>query len=89
MAEELQQLKKEIDTRDRIIAQLKTSQNGNQNSGGASSHWNPETLKEKAKRVVHLAREQAELHRRKADLELDQLKKEIRKLKEEKTNLIQ
>ncbi|MFQ5449370.1 MAG: DivIVA domain-containing protein [Nitrospinaceae bacterium] len=88
MAEEIQQLKKEIEGKDTLLQDLKARLKENPNGGGPSQ-ITPEILKEKAKRIILLAREQAEQQKKRADSELTLLKKEIQRLRQEKTNLIQ
>jgi len=81
MSEEIKQLKNEIE-------KLK-----NQNPAGSEANSNPqitpEMLKEKAKQIIRVAREQAESHKKKAEQELNALKKDIHKLTQDKSSLIQ
>lgn len=87
MAEEVKRLQAVVEAKDRKIQELETgaSSNGNGNIPGL----NPEALKEKARQIVNSAREQAEKHLDHADQELTALKKEIKKLHQEKESLIE
>ncbi len=79
MAEEIEQLNKKLGQKDRIIKQL-------QEEGPTLA---PEMIKEKAMRIINVAREHADQHRKKAEKELSILKSDIFKIKREKKNLIE
>ena len=79
MAEEIKQLNKKLEQKDRVIKQL-------QEEGPALA---PELIKEKAVRIINVAREHADQHRKKAEKELSTLKSDILKMKREKKNLIE
>ena len=79
MAEEIEQLNKKLGQKDRVIKQL-------QEEGPTLA---PEMIKEKAMRIINVAREHADQHRRKAEKELSILKSDILKIKREKKNLIE
>ncbi|MDP6736398.1 MAG: DivIVA domain-containing protein [Nitrospinaceae bacterium] len=79
MAEEIEQLNKKLGQKDRVIKQL-------QEKGPTLA---PEMIKEKAMRIINVAREHADQHRRKAEKELSILKSDILKIKREKKNLIE
>ena len=79
MAEEIEQLNKKLGQKDRIIKQL-------QEEGPTLA---PEMIKEKAMRIINVAREHADQHRKKAEKELSILKSDILKIKREKKNLIE
>ena len=79
MAEEIEQLNKKLGQKDRVIRQL-------QEEGPTLA---PEMIKEKAMRIINVAREHADQHRRKAEKELSILKSDILKIKREKKNLIE
>ena len=49
----------------------------------------PEMIKEKAMRIINVAREHADQHRKKTEEELSTLKNDILKMKREKKNLIE
>ncbi len=79
MAEEIEQLNKKLGQKDRVIKQL-------QEEGPTLA---PEMIKEKAMRIINVAREHADQHRKKAEKELSILKNDILKIKREKKNLIE
>ncbi len=79
MAEEIEQLNKKLGQKDRVIKQL-------QEEGPTLA---PEMIKEKAMRIINVAREHADQHWRKAEKELSILKSDILKIKREKKNLIE
>ncbi|PIQ97315.1 MAG: hypothetical protein COV67_04880 [Nitrospinae bacterium CG11_big_fil_rev_8_21_14_0_20_56_8] len=86
LAHQIQEIRKELEEKNRIIAELeKAPRNGN----GVFGNLTPDMLKEKAKRMVQVAKEKAELHRRKADQELEQIRAEIERLHAEKKNLME
>jgi cell division initiation protein len=79
MAEEIEQLNKKLGQKDRVIKQL-------QEEGPTLA---PEMIKEKAMRIISVAREHADQHRKKAEKELSILKSDILKIKREKKSLIE
>lgn len=89
MAEEILKLKKDVEKKDALVEELKKSLEESQKTSGPQAATIPEILKDKAKRMVKLAKEQAEQHKQKAVQELGLLKKEILKLKTDKTSLLQ
>lgn len=89
MAEEIRNLNSALEQKDRIIADLKKNGAGSASRAGGASQINPEMIKEKAKQVIQLAREQAERHKKEAAREVLTLKKNILKLKKEQNSLIQ
>ena len=89
ITEELDLLKKEIDK--------KKQDTGNFNEKDLNKigeikndpiEINPEIIKEKAKRIINAAREHANQHKKKAEHELSNLKREIEKIRQEKKTLI-
>ncbi len=81
MSEEIGQLKKEIE-------RLK-NQNPADSEANGNPQITPELLKDKARQIIRMAREQAESHKKRAEQELGALKKDIHKLTQEKSSLIQ
>ena len=79
MAEEIEQLNKKLGQKDRVIKQLQEE----------APTLAPEMIKEKAMRIINVAREHADQHRKKAEKELSILKSDILKIKREKKNLIE
>ncbi|PIP74075.1 MAG: hypothetical protein COW89_01200 [Nitrospinae bacterium CG22_combo_CG10-13_8_21_14_all_47_10] len=83
---ELHALRKELAEKNQLIAELKKSDQSNGN--GAFSHLTPEMLKEKAKKIINTAKQHAEQHKTNAAKELDSLQEEIRKLQQQKQQLM-
>lgn len=81
MSEEIEQLKKDIE-------RLKTQNPTDSNNNGADPQITPELIKEKAKQMIRVARDQAESHKKRAQQELEVLKKDIHKLTQEKSSLL-
>ena len=88
IAEELELLNKKLAQSNQTIERLKekTIQTSKETKS-ESSKITPDIIKEKAKRIINAAREHASQHKKKAEQELSTLKKEINKIKQEKTNL--
>lgn len=84
--EELHALRKELAEKNQLIAELKKSDRSNDN--GAFSHLTPEMLKEKAKKIINTAKQHAEQHKTNAAKELDSLQEDIRKLQQQKQQLM-
>ena len=86
MAEELNQLKKQVDQKNQAIEHFKEAEHKTGISKNRSIEITPEIIKEKAKKIINAARDHASQHKKKAEHELAGLKREIEKLKEEKKN---
>ncbi len=84
--EELAFLKKQIEEKDQLIKEMQEGQP--ENGDNPFSQLTPEMLKEKAKKIVNAAKDQAEEHRQEAMKELEQLMLEIEKLKQQKSTLM-
>ena len=85
MSGEIENLRNQVAELDQVIENLKSSGN----EGPASpSGFDPQQLKEKAKQIIQSARDHAEQHKSKAVQELDMIKMEVNKLRQEKTQLI-
>ncbi|MFQ5443308.1 MAG: DivIVA domain-containing protein [Nitrospinales bacterium] len=87
MDDENQRLKEEIERYKVRINQLNKNGNGN---GNVNGNYNAflEKVKEKATKIVTLAKEQAEHHRRKSLEEIGHYQEEVKKLKQEKDHLL-
>ena len=88
--EELDLLKKEIDKKNKNIAEFngqKTHKEGEREN--EFEEITPDIIKEKAKRIINAARDHANQHKKKAEHELSNLKREIEKIKQEKKKLIE
>ena len=90
VTEELDLLKKEIDKKNKNIAEFneqKTHKEGEREN--EFEEITPDIIKEKAKRIINAARDHANQHKKKAEQELSNLKREIEKIKQEKKKLIE
>jgi len=83
MAEDIQQLREELEAKNKTIRQL-------ENDGGKrlAASLTPDAFKEKALQIIESAKEQAEQHKQNAERELALLNQEIQKIKREKSDLI-
>jgi cell division initiation protein len=88
MSEEIDNLKRKIADKNDLIADLKGRSQTNSDNDSADPKIARETLKEKARQVMREVREQSEGYKKKAERELNGLKKEIEKLSQEKSSLI-
>ena len=88
MSEEIENLKKKIKHKNDIIEDLKSQSGTGSQTDSADPHTAHEILKDKARQVILEVREQAEGHKKKARQELSGLRKDIKKLTAEKSNLI-
>jgi cell division initiation protein len=85
MTEEIESLRTQVAELDQVIEEMKSNDN---NSSTSPSGFDPEQLKEKARQIIQSAREQAEQHKSKTMQELEMVKSEIDKLRQEKSRLI-
>ena len=86
--EKLIHLKKQIEEKDQFIKEMQESQRQEKNGDNPFSQLTPEMLKQKAKKIVNAAKNQAEQHRQDAIKELEQLMQDIEKLKKQKLTLM-
>lgn len=88
MGEENQRLKEELEQYKERVNQLQ--KNGHSN-GRVNGNYNAflEKVKEKATKIVTLAKEQAEHHRKKSLEEIHHYQEEVKKLKQEKDHLLE
>ena len=68
---------------------MRETQRKAENGNNSFSQLTPEMLKQKAKKIVNAAKNQAEQHRQEAIKELEQLMQDIEKLKKQKLTLIE
>jgi len=88
ISEELELLNIELDQANQAIENLKEEVKHKINqTNDKTQKITPDIIREKAKRIINTAREHASQHKRKAEKELSILKREINKMKNEKTNL--
>ena len=85
--EELRALRKELEEKNNLIQQMETASENQSNRNGAFSQLTPEMLKEKAKKIINIAKQHAEQHKAIAAKELDSLQIDIQKLQIQKQQL--
>ena len=85
--EELRALRKELEEKNNLIQQMKTAAENQSNRNDAFSQLTPEMLKEKAKKIINIAKQHAEKNKASAVKELDSLQIDIQKLKQQKQQL--
>ena len=89
IAEELKHLRKQVEEKDQFIKEMQESQRQGKNGDNPFSQLTPEMLKQKAKKIVNAAKNQADQHRQDAIKELEQLMQDIEKLKKQKLILME
>ena len=87
--EELSSLRKQVAEQDQLIKEMQDAQNQSENGDNPFSQLTPEALKEKAKKIINTAKNQAEEHRSEAMNELEGLMHDIEKLKKQKSTLME
>ena len=87
--EKLTHLRKQMEEKDQFIKEMQESQRQKINGDNPFSQLTPEMLKQKAKKIVNAAKNQAEQHRQNAIKELEQLMQDIEKLKKQKLTLME
>ena len=87
--EELRALRKELEEKNKLIQQMETTAKNQSNGNGAFSQLTPEMLKEKAKKIINIAKQHAEQHKASAAKELDSLQIDIQKLQLQKQQLME
>ena len=86
--EKLTHLRKQIEEKDQFIKEIQESQRQGKKDDNPFSQLTPQMLKQKAKKIVNAAKNQAEQHRQDAIKELEQLIQDIEKLKKQKLTLM-
>jgi cell division initiation protein len=86
--EELADLKKQVDEKDLLIKEMQDAQSPPENGDNPFSQLTPEMLKEKAKKIINAAKDQAEQYRQDATKEMELLMEDVEKLKEQKKTLM-
>ena len=84
----LRALRKELEEKDRLIQEMKKTDESRSNGSNPLSQLTPEMLKEKAKKIINTAKQHAEKHKANATKELDSLQMEIQKLQKQKQQLM-
>jgi cell division initiation protein len=84
MAEDIQQLREELEAKNKTIREL-------ERDGGKrlAASLTPDAFKEKARQIIESAKHEAEQHKQNAERELNHLYQEIKKMKLEKSDLIE
>jgi DivIVA domain-containing protein len=85
---ELRALRKQLEEKNKLIQQMETAAKNQSNGNGAFSQLTPEMLKEKAKKIINIAKQHAEQHKAIAAKELDSLQIDIQKLQLQKQQLM-
>tara|TARA_Y100000590_G_scaffold209265_1_gene237053 strand:+ start:49 stop:630 length:582 start_codon:yes stop_codon:yes gene_type:complete len=89
VGEKLTHLRKQIEEKDQFIKEMQETQRHEKNGDNPFSQLTPEILKQKAKKIINAAKNQAEQHRQDAMKELEQLMQDIEKLKKQKLTLME
>ena len=89
VGEKLTHLRKQIEEKDQFIKEMQETQRHEKNGDNPFSQLTPEILKQKAKKIINAAKNQAEQHRQDAIKELEQLMQDIEKLKKQKLTLME
>ena len=84
----LRALRKELEEKGRLIQEMKKTDESRSNGSNPLSQLTPEMLKEKAKKIINVAKQHAEKHKANAAKELDSLQMEIQKLQKQKQQLM-
>ena len=86
--EALRALRKELEEKNRLIQEMKKTDESRSNGSNPLSQLTPEMLKEKVKKIINTAKQHAEKHKANAAKELDSLQMEIQKLQKQKQQLM-
>ena len=82
------ELRKQLEEKNKLIQQMETAAKNQSNGNGAFSQLTPEMLKEKAKKIINIAKQHAQQHKASAAKELDSLQIDIQKLQLQKQQLM-
>ena len=88
LEEELVDLRKQVEEKDLLIKEMQDAQSPPKNRDNSFSHLTPEILKEKAKKIINAAKDQAEQNRKDATNEMELLRQDVEKLKEQKKTMM-
>jgi cell division initiation protein len=86
--EELADLRKQVEEKDLLIKEMQAAQSPPGNGDNPFSQLTPEKLKEKAKKIINAAKDEAEQYRQGATKEMESLMQDVEKLKEQKKTLM-
>ena len=82
------ELRKQLEEKNKLIQQMETAAKNQSNGNGAFSQLTPEMLKEKATKIINIAKQHAQQHKTSAAKELDSLQIDIQKLQLQKQQLM-
>jgi DivIVA domain-containing protein len=88
LEEELANLRKHVEEKDLLIKEMQDAQSSPKNGDNPFSQLTPEMLKEKAKKIINAAKDQAEQYKQEATYEMELLIQDVEKLKEQKQTLM-
>jgi cell division initiation protein len=88
LEEELVDLRKRVEEKDLLIKEMQDVQSPPKNGDNPFSQLTPEIIKEKAKKIINAAKDQAEQYRQNATKEMELLMQDVEKLKEQKKTLM-
>jgi cell division initiation protein len=89
IADDFKHMAEEIKDKDLLIKKLQDTNSKSETENNPLSQLTPEMLKEKAKKIINTAKEQAEQHRQDAIIEVEGLMQDIEKLKKQKLSLME
>ena len=89
IADDFKSMAEEIKEKDLLIKKLQDTNNKPEVRNNPLSQLTPEMLKEKAKKIINAAKQQAEEHRQNAMTEAEGLMQDIEKLKKQKSSLME
>ena len=89
IADDFKSMTEEIKEKDLLIKKLQDTNNKPEVRNNPLSQLTPEMLKEKAKKIINAAKQQAEEHRQDAMTEAEGLMQDIEKLKKQKSSLME
>ena len=89
IADDFKSMTEEIKEKDLLIKKLQDTNNKPEVENNPLSQLTPEMLKEKAKKIINAAKQQAEEHRQDAMTEAEGLIQDIEKLKKQKSSLME
>jgi DivIVA domain-containing protein len=87
--EELANLRKQAEEKDLLIKEMQDAKSSPENGDNPFSQLTPEILKQKAKKIINAAKDQAEQYRQDATKEMELLMQDVEKLKEQKKTLLE
>ena len=89
IADDFKSMTEEIKEKDLLIKKLQDTNNKPEVGNNPLSQLTPEMLKEKAKKIINAAKEQAEQQRQNSIIEVEELMQDIEKLKKQKSSLME